>query len=119
MSEYTIEQRAAIQVLNDAAEYLIAAGRAWPDAARPSRWCLSPVSVMMDKRREICLEAAKQSECGDTSLLSLTDCPKCHKFMTHGHVCVNINELHPLPIEGSAFYGPDPLIIGEAPAKDS
>jgi hypothetical protein len=31
----------------------------------------------------------------------------------------NINTLHPLPIEGSAFYGPDPLTIGEAPAKDS
>jgi hypothetical protein len=37
-------------------------------------------------------------------MLSEVDCKKCDEFLTQGHVC-----LPTLPIEGSQFFGPDPL----------
>jgi hypothetical protein len=39
-------------------------------------------------------------------MLSEVDCKKCDEFLTQGHVCHPMPEL---PIEGSMFFGPDPL----------
>jgi hypothetical protein len=51
MAEYTIEQRAALQVLEHAASHLMKDGRDFVPEG------VSPASILMDKRREIYLES--------------------------------------------------------------